>query len=369
MSTVSTEQTDNVYVELVRSLYLNITPATIMWLAFAATFFLVYPEGGDAPLFTLGCASLAASATRLAVAHVLRNRALTAALDRREARKLELAFAVPYYAFSILLGLFGARVFWLGTPEAHMLIICVLVGYCAGVATTTGLRPNIAAPSMIVAVGPTIVAAALRLEPIYLGMSLITLAFLFGGVQSVLVRHRATRAEIAKRLASVSLARHDALTALPNRLAMKEYFETNALAISPKGLVAVHYLDLDSFKPVNDRYGHTTGDALLSAVADRLRGAVRNGDIVARLGGDEFAVIQFGLNRAEEAELLARRIQATIAQPFEIAGHAIAISTCIGTVVSTVQGQALDPLLQEADERLYASKRSKAGFIPLRNTA
>lgn len=369
LPTVSNEQTDNVYVELVRSLYLNITPAAIMWVAFAATFFLVYPKQGDTLLLALGSAGLMASAARLTVTQALRGRALTAALDREQARWLELAFGVPFYAFSLLLGLFGAYVFWFGVPEAHMLIICVLVGYCAGVATTTGLRPNIAVPSMIIAVGPTIVAAALRLEAIYLGMSMITLAFLFGGAQSVLVRHRATRAEIAKRLACVSLARHDALTALPNRLALREYFETNASTISPKGLVAVHYLDLDGFKPVNDRYGHATGDALLSAVADRLRGAIRNGDIVARLGGDEFAVIQFGLNRAEEAELLARRIQATIAQPFEIADHAISISTCIGTVVSPVRGEPLDVLLQEADERLYASKRSRAAFAPLRNTA
>lgn len=364
----STEQTDKVYVELVRSLYANITPAVIMWIAFAVTFGLVYGREGDSAVLVLGCASLAASAARFAVTQWHRNKALTAAIDSKQARSLEIAFAIPYLAFSVLLGAFGAYVLWLPSPEAHMLIICVLVGYCAGVATGTGLRPNIANPSMVAAVGPAIVTALTRADSIYVGTGAITLAFLFAGVQSVLVRYETVRAEIAKRIASVSLARHDMLTALPNRLALQEYFEANAAVISPNGLIAVHYLDLDGFKPVNDCYGHAVGDALLSAVASRLRGAIRNGDIVARLGGDEFAVIQFGLHRADEAELLARRIRATIAQPFEIGDTTVSISTCIGTVVSNSRGQRLDLLLQEADEKLYAHKRSRAGLAPLRNT-
>src|SRR3546814_6214812 len=84
LPTVSTEQTDNFYGELVRSLYLNITPAAIMWLAFAATFGLVYPEDGDVVPIALGWASLLASAIRLIMTQTLRNQALTAALDRRK---------------------------------------------------------------------------------------------------------------------------------------------------------------------------------------------------------------------------------------------------------------------------------------------
>jgi diguanylate cyclase (GGDEF)-like protein len=212
---------------------------------------------------------------------------------------------------------------------------------------------------MALAISPTVIAAALRAEPIYVGMSLIAFAFLIGGSQSVLLRHETARAEIAKRLASVSLARRDTLTALPNRLALREYYEENASTISPNGLIAVHYLDLDRFKPVNDCFGHAVGDALLSAVASRLRGAIRNGDIVARLGGDEFAVVQFGLHRADEADLLARRISAAIAQPFSIGDHSPSVTACIGTVVSSSRGQGLEALLQEADEKLYERKRAQ----------
>jgi diguanylate cyclase len=369
LTTPNESRTDKVYVELVRSLYVNIMPAVILWIAFVLTLGLIYHEQPDDLLLVLGCAGLAVSTARLVVTQLLRGKALTAAIDRKEARKIELAFGVPYIGFSLLLGLFGARVFWLLSPEAHMLMICLVVGYCAGVATGAGLRPNIALPAMALAVGPTIIAAAMHADPIYVGMSVIAFAFLMAGAQSVLVRHSTVRAEIAKRLASVSLARHDTLTALPNRLGLREYYEDNASTISPNGLIAVHYLDLDRFKPVNDCFGHAVGDALLSAVASRLRGAIRNGDIVARLGGDEFAVIQFGLRRAEEAELLARRISASIAQPFSIGDHSLSVTACIGTVVSNNRNERLDLLLQEADEKLYDRKRARRDHAPRLVTA
>ncbi|AIT79445.1 diguanylate cyclase [Novosphingobium pentaromativorans US6-1] len=343
----------------------------IMMFAFILAFGIVWFEAheSDPLLVVLGICSALVSLARVAVTIAYRAMALTAALDRRLARRLELTFACPYLAFAALLGLYGAYVFWMPVSEAHTLIIALLVGYCAGVATGTGLRPNIAVPSMCMAIGPTILVCAIRADAVHIGLGIITIAFLFGGSQTVLMRHDTMRAEIAKRLASVSLARHDTLTALPNRLALQEYYEENAATISPNGLIAVHYLDLDGFKPVNDTYGHGVGDALLTSVASRLRGAIRSGDIVARLGGDEFAVIQFGLQRADEADLLARRIGATIAQPFEIGDHDVSISTCIGTAVSTDRGQRLDMLLQEADEKLYARKRARNETAALRDFA
>ncbi|MGF7153811.1 diguanylate cyclase (GGDEF)-like protein [Novosphingobium gossypii] len=87
---------------------------------------------------------------------------------------------------------------------------------------------------------------------------------------------------------------------------------------------------------------------------------MRSGDIVARLGGDEFGVVQFGLNRSEEAELLARRITAAIAQPFELDGDAVAITASVGTVLSTEAAADLEALLRAADARLYEAKRGRA---------
>lgn len=355
---------EKVYVELVRSLYANLLPSKIMLGITVLHATLIGLVLDDAAAWALGAAAIATCGLRIGVAVALREKAMTAPLDAAAARRLERSFSAPYFLYSTLLGLLGGYVFAGFDTAAQMLTICVLVGYCAGVATGAGLRPRIAITSMVLAIGPAIVTSALHLEPVHLGMSLIAAAFLTGGSQSVFAMHRSASIDIGKRLTSISLARQDDLTALPNRLALREYFEENASLLGTASMIAVHYLDLDGFKPVNDHHGHAAGDELLAAVAQRLRGAVRGGDIVARLGGDEFGVIQFGLNRAEEAELLARRLTASVAQPFQLAGHPVEITACIGSVVSTEGVTDLETLLRGADARLYEAKRARMRLTP-----
>lgn len=187
---------DRAYVELVRSLYVNITPSVIMSAAFALAVLLIHSAEENAMILIIGAAGMVASIARLVITQALRRRTLTNTLSRPQARQLEIAFAVPYLLFAVCLGAFGAHVLWLPLPEAHMLVVCLLVGYCAGAATGTGLRPYIAIPSMTVAIGPTIIAGAFTGSPIYLGMSAISFAFLLGGSQSVLLRHNTANAEL-----------------------------------------------------------------------------------------------------------------------------------------------------------------------------
>jgi diguanylate cyclase (GGDEF)-like protein len=353
---------DKIYAELVRSLYTNVTPALIMSAGFALVVALIHGQEDHVELLELGWLGMLASTIRISVTALLRRKALTCALDRPAAKSLEFAFGVPYLAFAACLGMFGARAFWLDAPEAHMLIICLLVGYCAGVATGTGLRPLIAIPSMMLAILPPVSVAAFRLEPLYLGMSLLSLAFLAGGTQSVLVRVKSVTAEVAKQLAAGELARRDSLTALPNRLALHERYEEGRNSRRRSGLTAVHYLDLDGFKPVNDRFGHAAGDDLLCAVAQRLIGCVRNDDIVARLGGDEFAILQFGLGSSSEAEILAERVGAAVRQPFQIGKHVVQISASIGSITTDATHRKLQDLLGQADHELYSVKRARVGM-------
>jgi len=350
---------ERAYVELVRSLYETIAQALYMLVIFLFCFMLIYQAEQDRAILLIGAAALLTWIFRIEVARRFRQRALTGVIAKPEARRLELAFAVPYVGFAVLLGAFGARVFALPDPEAHMLTICTIMGFCAGVVTGVGRRPAIANLSLLGAAGPVIVMAALRGTPLYIGLALITAAYLVGGMQALKMRFEIVKAEIGKRLLSVSLARSDSLTALPNRLALREYFDENARLISSSGLIAVHYLDLNGFKPVNDDHGHSVGDMLLALVADRLRGAIRSGDIVARLGGDEFAVLQYGLHRSEEAEFLAQRLVAAIGQPFHLADLTLSITASIGTVVTGNGRQDLAVLLDEADARLYLAKRGR----------
>ena len=152
------------------------------------------------------------------------------------------------------------------------------------------------------------------------------------------------------------MARHDALTDLPNRVLFREKLE-DAVARARRGQgLALHCLDLDQFKAVNDTLGHPVGDALLQAVAARLLERTRASDTVARLGGDEFAVVQTPIERAADAANFAERLIAMLDEPFVVAGHQIIIGTSIGIAIAPQDAVDTDQLLKCADLALYRAK-------------
>lgn len=165
------------------------------------------------------------------------------------------------------------------------------------------------------------------------------------------------------------LAHHDALTDLPNRTLFHDRLRLAIAQVKRQGeLVGVLFLDLDHFKDVNDTLGHPVGDELLKAVAARLVGLVRETDIVvrlggtiARLGGDEFAVIATRLRSIEGAAVLARKIVATLAEPFRVAGHTLHSGTTVGIALYPNDGKTPDELLKKADLALYAAKEAGRG--------
>jgi diguanylate cyclase (GGDEF)-like protein len=160
------------------------------------------------------------------------------------------------------------------------------------------------------------------------------------------------------------LAKRDALTDLPNRLLLRERFHANVAAMAQGGgRLALHCLDLDGFKPVNDLYGHPAGDAVLREVARRLTAAVRADDTIARIGGDEFVVVQAGLEHDSEAEMLARRIIKQLSQPYEIDGKTIRIAASVGIALAPDQGMDLERLIGCADRALYQAKRAGKGQL------
>jgi diguanylate cyclase (GGDEF)-like protein len=161
----------------------------------------------------------------------------------------------------------------------------------------------------------------------------------------------------------VFMARHDALTRLPNRMLFQERLE-HAIELAARGTgCAVLCLDLDRFKLINDTLGHPVGDGLLRAAADRLQACARETDTVARLGGDEFAILQMGVERPEEAERLGNRIIAAFARPFEIDGHQIVIGTSVGVAVAPADGMSSAKLLKNADIALYLAKAEGRGTV------
>jgi diguanylate cyclase (GGDEF)-like protein/PAS domain S-box-containing protein len=153
------------------------------------------------------------------------------------------------------------------------------------------------------------------------------------------------------------MAHHDALTGLANRTLLIEKLSD---ALDTTGLqhggVAVHFIDLDRFKSVNDTLGHDGGDFLLKTVAERLREVIRTDDVVARLGGDEFVIVQTGVKNKEQAEGLAQRVIDTVIAPVELREHTIIATVSVGIALAPEDGTNPEGLLKSADLALYRAK-------------
>jgi diguanylate cyclase (GGDEF)-like protein len=190
--------------------------------------------------------------------------------------------------------------------------------------------------------------------------------------RTVKIRHRpmpdqgwvATHEDITdQRRAEVKIehmAHHDSLTDLANRVLLNERLE-QALSRFQDRQVAVHHLDLDQFKAVNDTFGHQAGDKLLKIVADRLRGLVRETDTIARMGGDEFVIVQAPVTDPSEATSLAQQIIEWMSEPYEIDGHQACVGASIGIAVGPGDGDSPEKLLRNADLALYRAKGDGRG--------
>ncbi|MGD8784295.1 MAG: EAL domain-containing protein [Thioalkalispiraceae bacterium] len=153
------------------------------------------------------------------------------------------------------------------------------------------------------------------------------------------------------------MAHHDSLTSLPNRSLLRDRLEL-AIARSrrDKSMVALMFLDLDRFKQINDSLGHDIGDELLSLVAKRLVECTRSTDTVSRLGGDEFAIMLEGINHADQAASLARKILKSFERPFQVAMHELHSTTSIGIALGPNDDADVDALVKDADIAMYHAK-------------
>jgi diguanylate cyclase (GGDEF)-like protein len=169
--------------------------------------------------------------------------------------------------------------------------------------------------------------------------------------------HRRTREKEQADRRIRFLAHHDALTSLANRASLIEKLECAVTALPARGGgLALHFIDLDRFKEVNDTLGHEAGDFLLKTVAERLRAAVRDDDVVARLGGDEFVVMQTNAADEAEAEALAMRLAEAFVAPMQFKASEIVAGASIGVAIAPRDGDTSERLLRSADLALYRAK-------------
>ncbi len=156
------------------------------------------------------------------------------------------------------------------------------------------------------------------------------------------------------------LARYDALTGLPNRVVLRDRMERALKEWRPDNMCAIHFIDLDQFKQVNDTLGHTRGDMLLKEVAERLQRTVREADVISRFGGDEFVILQAPLRSLAEGEALATRVINALSGTYDLDGPKVVVSASIGIAVAKSR---IDPdqFLRNADMALYWAKAEGRG--------
>jgi diguanylate cyclase (GGDEF)-like protein len=182
---------------------------------------------------------------------------------------------------------------------------------------------------------------------------------------------RRTRIELQHARTSEQQARHqalhDSLTELPNRSCFRQRLDHDLalgqpLAQASAPVLAVLYLDLDGFKPINDRHGHEAGDGVLRIVATRLARAVRSDDMVCRVGGDEFVCLLGDVLNRQQLSHLACKLFDAVSAPLRIGTLDLLVRPSIGIAVCPQDGDTTDALLRRADIAMYRAKRQQLGY-------
>ncbi|WP_316158878.1 MULTISPECIES: GGDEF domain-containing protein [unclassified Bradyrhizobium] len=294
------------------------------------------------------------------VVSLLRYKQYAGRLSDRDVILWEKVYAAGAAAFGLALGALTFRAFQLNDAPGAWIAFGLSMSYCVGMVSRAAIRPWVVLTTTAVLLAPTLIAGLMRPElPYQLGAVLLVL-FWFSIREAS--RHLST-AFIERLEAKHALARqanHDFLTGLPNRAAFLAALERAV------GTIAIIAIDLDGFKPVNDRHGHHAGDDLLRQVATRLSSCVGPGGLAARFGGDEFMLLRpvaRGANGRDEALGLAREAVRSLSMPFLLSDIPVVIGASAGLLVNDrpLTDEAMDEVLREVDSALYTAKRAGGG--------
>lgn len=356
---------DAVYRDLVATLFAMRLPIAGMGVLFVLAGLLIYQDGRAAGVAVITGLAAAVTLARVWLLGAFHRR--EAGLDIDQLRKWERYYAIGSHGFAILLAALTVLVLQSHSPLNHLIAVSLIFTFGAGIVSRIGARPAICVPSLLLATVPTVIALALHSgrshgagmhSEYFMVEALLVAAVTALSLESVRHLHKSTVEHLTAKHDLAFLVRQDALTGLPNRLLLRERFRDslNDNAVDDRQL-ALHFLDLDGFKGINDRHGHPAGDAVLCEVAARLRSITRSVDTVARIGGDEFIVIQSDVRHENEAEMLARRIIKQLSAPYEVMGTPMRISVSIGIAMAPQHGVDLEKLTACADQALYRSKK------------
>lgn len=222
---------------------------------------------------------------------------------------------------------------------------------------------GLAAGTLILLFAGKLPANFWTLHSFEIGTTIDMLAFMYVlSLRTRAVRQAASRASQERDIMR-SLAHTDPLTGLANRRSLSEALEASLAHVGPDNMLAVYVIDVDGFKPVNDRYGHNTGDELLIGIAKRLRQHTRSTDVVARMGGDEFVILAGGIRHVQIANELGNKLIEVFDEPFELAQARANIGLTIGFALAPIDGKDAGALLKRADVAMYHGKQEGKGCL------
>ncbi|RJS93240.1 GGDEF domain-containing protein [Salinisphaera sp. Q1T1-3] len=351
----------DVYRALVADLAYSHVPTVVMALLLIGIGTYAFVRSGDNTIAVLVIISVIANIAKIVFS--ARHRAFLARREAtlHESRRFELGHAATTLS---LAGATGALVSsWFTEPDVslHLIATALLFGYCAGIVSRVSVRPFMAAAAVSIASLPVIVVCVYAGSNGRLLVGVVFLIFLTGSMETIGHAYGNARRHIELRLVMASLAHHDPLTQLCNRLGLTTAF--GEMKRTESHSVALHAFDLDGFKAVNDQYGHEAGDQLLQALSDRLREALPDDTtITARIGGDEFVVVQGNVRNAQAPAAMAKHLYELLSQPYMLDGVCTQkIGLSIGYAVARANQAELDDLLRRADRACYAAKRAGGG--------
>jgi diguanylate cyclase (GGDEF)-like protein/PAS domain S-box-containing protein len=197
-----------------------------------------------------------------------------------------------------------------------------------------------------------------RLDYGELAVEVSGIPFNFRGNPAVQIIFRDITARVEAKQLLERMAYYDQLTRLPNRALFFDRLRMNLSQAKRYGYqFALLYLDLDSFKEINDTRGHDQGDLLLSQAAARLESCARSSDTVSRMGGDEFIILMARINRADDAAIVARKVLTAMTAPFDLSGERCVIGGSIGISIYPDDAEEADALVKKADMAMYKAKQ------------